>query len=99
LKRGLEEVRGLRAQGLRVDGNGLPFALETLNVCGVAQMVMTAASMRTESRGPHLFFEREDDVQAVRRDDENWCKYIVLQRSDGRLVATPQKPTGPSFSL
>ena len=97
LKRGLEEVRGLRSQGVRLDDKGLPFALETLNMFDVAEMVMTAASMRAESRGPHLYFEREDDIRPAPRDDETWCKYIVLQKSDGRMTATPRKPTGLGF--
>jgi len=99
LRHGLDEVRGLRTQGVRLDGNGLPFALETLNMFDVAEMVMTAASMRTESRGPHLYFEREDDLRPAPRDDEKWCKYIVLQKRDGQMTATPRKPTGLSFSL
>ena len=99
LTRGLEEVRGLRAQGVCLDSNGLAFALETVNMFDVAEMVMTAVLMRAESRGPHLFFEREDDVRPAKRDDKNWSKYIVLQRGDGRMAATPRKPAGLSFSL
>ena len=99
LKGGLETLRRMRGQGVCVDGNGLPFAIETLNICDVAEMVMTAASMRTESRGPHLFFEREDDIRPVKRDEEKWNRYIVLQKSETRMVPVPEEPTGLSGSL
>jgi len=98
LKGGLEELRGVRNQGVRVDENGLPFALETLNICDVAEMVMTAASMRTESRGPHLFFKREEDVRPVTRDEEKLSKYIVLSRRYEGMNAVLEEPTGLSFS-
>jgi len=99
LRNGLEELHRVRKQGVCVDGNGLPFALETLNICDVAEMVMTAASMRTESRGPHLFFEREEDTRPLGRDEEKWNRYVVLQRSETRLVPDPREPTGLGFSL
>lgn len=99
LKGGLEKLCGVRNKGVRVDVNGLPFALETLNICDVAEMVMTAASMRTESRGPHLFFAREDDTRPVKRDEEKWNRYIVLRRSETRMVAIPEEPTGLGSSL
>jgi succinate dehydrogenase / fumarate reductase flavoprotein subunit len=82
-----------------VDGNGLPFALETLNICDVAEMVMTAASMRTESRGPHLFFAGEEDTRPLGRDEEKWNRYVVLERSETRMVPEPREPTGLGFSL
>jgi succinate dehydrogenase/fumarate reductase flavoprotein subunit len=99
LRQGLEELHSVRTKGVCVDGNGLPFALETLNICDVAEMVMTAASMRTESRGPHLFFEREDDTRPVKRDEEKWNRYIVIQRSETRMLAVPEEPTGLGSSL
>jgi hypothetical protein len=55
--------------------------------------------MRTESRGPHLFFEREDDTRPVKRDEEKWNRYIVIQRSETRMLAVPEEPTGLGSSL
>ena len=99
LKRGLQEVCRVREQGLRMDDKGLLFALETVNILDVAELVMTAALMRTESRGPHLFFQREDDARPAKRDNENWSKYIVLKKGDRGVVAISRTPTGFSFSL
>ena len=99
LRNGLEKLHRVRKQGVCVDGNGLPFALETLNICDVAEMVMKAASMRTESRGPHLFFAGEEDTRPLGRDEEKWNRYVVLQRSEDRLVPEPREPAGLGFSL
>jgi succinate dehydrogenase/fumarate reductase flavoprotein subunit len=41
-------------------------------------MVLAAASLRDESRGPHLQFNRYEDNVPIARDDRRWCKYIVI---------------------
>lgn len=85
-KEGLEtankELKNLEEEGVSADKKGLIFALETLNILKVAQMVICAASLRKESRGPHLYFHSFEDIEPLARDDENWCKYIVIKQSE-----------------
>jgi len=98
LQGGLEALAGLRTEGLSVDNRGLAYALETGNVLDVLEIVMMAALYRNESRGAHLRFDRLDSLAAgslagsvgepIARDDERWCKYVVIKRAD----------TGPQLS-
>jgi L-aspartate oxidase len=54
-------------------------ALEHRNLLDVAEVIIRAASLRTESRGSHY---RSD---FPRRDDESWLTNIFVTRKDGRL--------------
>jgi len=63
----------------------------------VAEMVMRAALLRKESRGPHLFFSRFEDLKPMDIKDPEWQKYIVIRREKGKMVLEPRKPLGMSF--
>ena len=80
LSGGLAQIREL--QGLKpfADNHGLTFLLETVGMLQVAGMVLAAALLRDESRGPHLRFASYDDNRPVSRDDGRWCKYIVIHK-------------------
>jgi succinate dehydrogenase / fumarate reductase flavoprotein subunit len=80
LTRGLSEIRALNSVGASVDGRGLSFLLETRAMVTVAEMVLAAAALRDESRGPHLRFNRYEDNVPIPRDDLRWCRYIVIRR-------------------
>jgi succinate dehydrogenase / fumarate reductase flavoprotein subunit len=90
-KNKLEEIK---VKGFCVDKNGLAYCIETVNILDVALMVMTSARIRTESRGPHLFFQSYDDITPIPRDYEGWKKYIVVKRENNRMkyeVSVPMK--------
>jgi succinate dehydrogenase/fumarate reductase flavoprotein subunit len=57
----------------------LALALEHRNLLDVAEVIIEASSMRTESRGSHF---RSDYPQ---RDDNNWLTNIFIARGNGQL--------------
>ncbi len=95
LTEGLVQLEQLRAEGLHADQNGLAFALETLNIFDVAEMVMRAARTRRESRGPHLFFSSPEDEQPLPRDDQRWRKYIVISKGPEGMSLEIREPVRP----
>ena len=58
LLRGLAQVRELKGLRASVDSHGFSFLLETKGMITVAEMVLAAAALRDESRGPHLRFNQ-----------------------------------------
>jgi succinate dehydrogenase/fumarate reductase flavoprotein subunit len=57
----------------------LALAFEHRNLLDVAEAIIVAASMRTESRGSHY---RADYPQ---RDDKDWLTNLFISRSNGHL--------------
>ena len=92
---GLEEARGeigeLRQAGIRADEAGVAVAYETDNLLLVAEMILRAARARPESRGPHLWFERDSDPEPKPRD-EAWNRYLVVRTCEGRISVEPRTP-------
>ncbi|MGO9118443.1 MAG: FAD-binding protein [Desulfomonilaceae bacterium] len=78
LSSGLAQIRELKGLRASVDRHGFSFLLETKGMLLVAEMVLAAAALRDESRGPHLRFNRYEDNLPIARDDTRWCKYIVI---------------------
>jgi succinate dehydrogenase / fumarate reductase flavoprotein subunit len=78
LLRGLAQVRQLKGLRASVDSHGFSFLLETRGMLLVAEMVLAAAALRDESRGPHLRFSSYEDNVPIARDDTRWCNYIVI---------------------
>ena len=85
LRRGLEELRKVRADVLpRMSaGVGSPRfnlawvdALQTLNLADIAELVMTSALRRTESRGCHY---RDDYPE----ENPEWLRRIVITQHEG----------------
>jgi len=62
----------------------LALAFEHRNLLDVADAIIAAASMRTESRGSHY---RRDDPK---RDDKNWLTNIFINRNNGDLSLRKQ---------
>ncbi|MFH1008059.1 MAG: FAD-binding protein [Candidatus Latescibacterota bacterium] len=95
LTEGLNALSILRAEGIHADERGWAFALETINLFDVAEMVMRAACMRTESRGPHLYFAHSDDEHPTPRDETAWQRYIVLRKGRDGMIAESRTPVVP----
>ncbi|MBZ4653056.1 MAG: fumarate reductase/succinate dehydrogenase flavoprotein domain protein [Peptococcaceae bacterium] len=95
-EKGLTEALGkladLQAKGIVLDGNGLPFLLETKNLFIAAEMVLRAALLRQESRGPHLFFANYEDSTPMGRKDPEWQKYIVIRKGSQGMELDIQEP-------
>jgi len=98
LRAGLERLAKLRAGGIRAGADETAEALETLNLLDVAEMVLSAALKRDESRGPHLRFRSFDDLTPIPRRSPDWDRYVVIKRADDRLLLEPRTPTPLPFS-
>jgi len=97
LTEGLGELERIRGEGIFPDPRGVAFTLETENLMTVAEMVMRAALLRKESRGPHLFFARFEDLQPMDMKDPEWRKYIVIRKEKDKMILDPRTPVGISF--
>ena len=79
LSRALDKIRELRERyaNIRIDdkstvyNTNLYHAMETENLLDLAQIMVTGALRRTESRGGHA---RRDYPE---RDDQNWLKHTL----------------------
>lgn len=100
LEAGLKELQQLQEAGIRADGKGLACAAETFNLLQVAEMVLKAARAREESRGPHLIFAKYGDLTPLPRDEERWCKYIVIGKVGSDMKVERREPviTGKSIT-
>jgi succinate dehydrogenase/fumarate reductase flavoprotein subunit len=94
---GLAKLERIKGEGIFPDPRGAAFTLETGNLMAVAEMVMRAALLRKESRGPHLFFPRFEDHQPMDAKDPEWRRYIVIRKEEGRMILEPRTPVSISF--
>ncbi len=92
LEQGLERLDNLSQRGISPDERGLAYALETENILQVAEMVLRAAETRKESRGPHLFFSRFEDLDPNDIRDPEWRKYIVIRKEGKKMILEPRTP-------
>jgi len=98
LTEGLVKLEKIKGEGIFPDPRGVAFTLETENLLTVAEMVMRAALLRKESRGPHLFFTHFEDLEPVGIKDPEWQQYIVIHKGkDGRMILEQRAPVGMSF--
>jgi len=91
----MDELATLQREGMQPHGVTLSRAVEAVNVLQVAQLVVQAAFLRDESRGPHLRFESESSLEPLPRDDRRWNRYIVISRSACGPLAEPREPVRP----
>jgi succinate dehydrogenase / fumarate reductase flavoprotein subunit len=96
LSHGLADIRELKALRTFVDNNGFSYLLESKGMLLVAETVLAAASLRDESRGPHLRFNRYEDNVPIARDDTRWCKYIVASRDANGMKLEIRNPQSGS---
>ncbi|MCD6231335.1 FAD-binding protein [Candidatus Aerophobetes bacterium] len=92
LNEGLKKIEEIEKEGICIDERGLIFALETNNMLKVAQMVMGAARLRKESRGPHLYFKDFGEIYPLNKDEEHWRKYIVIKKEEGKMKFEIREP-------
>jgi succinate dehydrogenase / fumarate reductase flavoprotein subunit len=98
----LRELDALRREKVAQDEAGLAFAAETVLMFPLAETILRASITRDESRGPHLRFASEEDINPIPRDDEAWHKYIVIRRTgEGEMKIETRNPitTGNSAIL
>lgn len=98
LKKGLKILKGLKTQRTALDQNGLVYALETENILDVAGMVLRSCLFRKESRGPHLFFARFEDLKPLPSRDPEWRRYIVIQNQKSKMVLKKKNPAELRFN-
>ncbi len=100
IQEALDELRGLRGRPWDAPGASAEFLAETRSIARVAEMVLTVCGARTESRGPHLYFESPDAIEPLPRRDPDWQKYLVIRRGEGgQMVVEPRRPVDPDWEL
>ena len=98
LRGGLDELKELKNRGVTADDCGLSYALETENMLTVAEMILRAALMRRESRGPHLVFGQFEDNDTIPNLGAAWQRYIIISKSAHGMQLKAEKPMGPTDS-
>lgn len=99
LEKALQAINGLedRYRNISIDNLGSRFntdlidALELGNMLVLAEAVVASALARTESRGAHW---REDFPE---RNDENWLKHTLIQKTDSGKSITYKPVTITRF--
>ncbi len=94
LERALEQVRLLKDEAGRLsaqDPHELVKGLELKNMITVAEMILSCAISRTESRGLHY----RDDYPA--RDDKGWLNWVVLSRKGDAMKLCTEPIPGEAF--
>lgn len=97
LERGLEDLQKLRGRGLRTDGAGRLFAVETFWMFPLAEAVLRSALLRDESRGPHLRFSDEGSLTPLPRDEGRWRRCNVVRLGPEGMTVEPRDPVILTF--
>ena len=100
VREGMAELAALTARPWDAGDAGAAFVAETRNIALVAEMVLAACGARTESRGPHLYFESPQSISPLPRQDPAWQMYNVLSRGpDGHVRIEGREPVEPDWPL
>lgn len=96
IERGLYQVHWFARRGI---GNGDDAeTLEALNALTVGEMILRAALMRDESRGPHLRFESAEEIRPL-PSRPSWERCIVIHRDqDGGMLLEARAPAPLPFA-
>ncbi|MGI6208475.1 MAG: FAD-binding protein [Anaerolineae bacterium] len=94
LAEGLQRLEHLKRSHPASGPGNLVHAVETANLLTVAEMVLRAAEVRTESRGPHLRFAAVGDLTPV-PSSPHWRQYIVIRKGDPDMQLEIQQPVEP----
>lgn len=98
LNHALEEISLIKEIPITIDENGAAFALETKNILVIAEMIVKAAGLRKESRGPHLMFVGYSANTPLGRKDPEWQRYIVIDKNEGKMRVAIKKTKGLRFN-
>ena len=79
LSSGLKSLLEIQSDGLARDRNGPAHAFETQHMLTTAALIIQAAMIREESRGPHLRFPGERSIKYMPTRDR-FEKWIILRR-------------------
>ncbi|MDP2645154.1 MAG: FAD-dependent oxidoreductase [Desulfobacterales bacterium] len=88
LEKGLEQIREIRQNKMPLVKGPVIEVLEAHHLAMTAELVLTAAFERRETRGNH---RREDYPQ---RDDVNWQRHIGLSLADDDSIKIESVPVG-----
>lgn len=99
LKQGLMEIEGMMKIPTALNGKPLALGIENSYLFSVAEMVMRAALLRDESRGPHLRFADEMTNLPLPRRDPEWQKYIVISKQGQAMKLETRTTFGRSEIL
>ena len=94
LERALKRVEALSSEAIGPGHDPLAYAVETRNILLVAEMVLRAALMRDESRGPHLRFARFGDFELL-PSRKRWTRYIRIHRRADTMALSTETPVPP----
>lgn len=94
LSRAWQRLEELEQYEVKRGNLGLIEYYECLNLLLVAKAMVLACMQRRESRGPHLFFESEDDLRPL-PGNPDYEKYFVIRYKGNELVAEAQDPVRP----
>ena len=95
LKAAIAEVESWK-QPLSQDELGLMAQVETTQMLPLCEMVLRAALLRDESRGPHLRFTKREDIVPIGRKDGEWEKYIVVFKgAEDKMILEVREPHRP----
>lgn len=86
MRNALESIRKLKESKVYIDYHGPAYYIENINIIEVCEMILSAALLRDESRGPHLRFQHYEDNSPIARKDDTWGKYIVIHKSDDMIL-------------
>lgn len=93
LSQAIAELDALRPEldaGYTADA--LAVSIENRSIWLCALMILSAAKLRFESRGPHLMFTDESAAELAARDDIFWRKYIVIKKKYGTMSFSVDVP-------
>jgi succinate dehydrogenase/fumarate reductase flavoprotein subunit len=93
LQRALQNIHELQSKGINPAGSSLARAIESVNLLQVAELVLMAALQRDESRGPHLRFSGDQELEPLPSRDPEWRQYIVLKKGSAGLETERRTPT------
>jgi len=100
VREGLAQLAAIRRQPWKAAAADREFLAETRSIAQVAELVLAACGARTESRGPHLYFDSPDSTAPLPRRDPEWRKYNVLVRAKGgKTIVEAREPAGPDWEL
>lgn len=83
---GLQQLEALKMQGFTLGDQNPAYFFENRSMLVTAEMVLRAAALRDESRGPHLRFETFEDNTPIARRDDVWEKYIVIRKDNETMT-------------